>query len=537
MTRTPILGLLALALTIGLSFTSISNKAVAAGKLVVFNVGNGAEPKTIDPHKIEGVPEHHITENLFEPLVSQHPTTLKPVPGGAESWQISKDKKVYTFKLRKNQKWSNGEPVTAKDYVYGWTRLLEPKTAADYAYYGYYFKNGRAYNKGELKDASQLGFKAIDDYTVQVTLEQPTAYFLGLLYHQALHPVHRATIEKFGDRWVRPENMVSNGPFMLDKWETNKVLTVKKNPYYWDKDTVKLDVVNFYPIDNLDTEEKMFRTGQLHKTNEIPLEKIPFWQKDKTGVFHSVPLSGTYYYDFNVNRAPLKDKRIRKALTLAVDRGKLVKFVTKGNQLPASTFVPPGTGPDGYKSPKSWIPTDSSGFPEAKKLLAEAGFPGGKGFPALEILYNTHEGHKKLAEAIQQMWKENLGIEAKLVNQEWKVFIDSRTKHDFQVARDGWFTDYADPNGFLDILTSGVMTNNPGWSNKEYDALLKQGGIEQNPKKRNAILAQAEALILEEVPVMPLYVYTRNFLLDKKVQNWPINLQENEMLKYVSLKE
>ena len=247
--------------------------AVPTGQ--VLNFGNADEPKDLDPQIVAGIPEFHILMNLFEPLVGKNPKTLDPIPAAAESWTISKDHKVYTFKLRKNAKWTNGDPVTAHDFVYAWTRLLAPATAAEYASMGYFFKNGKAFNTGKLKDAAQLGFRALNPYTLQVTLESSTPFFLSLLFHTSLLPVHKSTLEKFGPKWTRPENMVSNGPFMLTRWELNKIITLKKSPTYWDHDKVTLTEVNFHPVQSGDTEEKMFRAKELDITDGVPLERDP----------------------------------------------------------------------------------------------------------------------------------------------------------------------------------------------------------------------------------------------------------------------
>jgi len=518
-----------IAFLFSLTFVVVS---MAAEVPQVLNWGNGAEPKDLDPQIVAGVPEHHILQNLFEPLVGKDPKTLKPVPGMAERWTVSKDGKVYTFFLRKNAKWSNGDPVTAQDYIYAWTRLLKPETAAEYAYQGYYIKNGKDYNTGKLKDASQLGLKATDPYTLQVTLESPTPFYLSLLYHHSLYPVHKATVEKFGNRWTRPENIVVNGAYTVTKWETNKVITLKKNPNYYDAGRVTLTEVNVYPTENLDTEEKMFRTGKLHVTNEVPLEKLTYWQKDKSGAFQSYPYLGIYFYRLNVTKAPLNDKRVRKALNLAIDRDQLVKFVTKGNQLPAQAFTPPDTA--GYTA-KAVLPADLSRLAEAKKLLAEAGFPEGKGFPALEILYNTHDGHKKIAEAIQQMFLKNLGIEVKMFNQEWKVYLDSQKNLNYQISRAGWIGDYNDPNTFLDMFVTNGGQNQTGFSNKTYDDLIAKAAKELNPKKRLAVFQEAENLLLEELPVLPIYVYKRNYLKSNEVAGWERNIEDIHPLKYVSL--
>jgi oligopeptide transport system substrate-binding protein len=499
----------------------------------VLNLGNGTEPRDLDPHTVTGIPEFQITQNLFEGLVGKDPKTLEPTPGVAESWKISKDGKTYTFKLRKNAKWTNGEPITASDFIYSWKRLLDPTTASEYAYQGYYIKGGRDFNQGKLKDASRLGLKSADPYALEVTLENPTPYFLSLLYHHSLYPVHQATVEKHGMRWTRPENIVSNGPFSLKKWQMNQVITLEKNPSYWDASSVKLEKVNFYAVEKSETEEKMFLTKKLHATATVPTEKIAPWTKDTSGVLKRHPYLGTYYYWINVNRAPMNNPLVRKALALAIDREKLVKYVVKGGQAPAESFTPPGTG--GFH-PQSHLPKDSSRVAEAKKLLTQAGFPDGKGLQPIEILYNTSESHKKIAEAIQQMWSENLGVQATLYNQEWKVFLDTQHSKNYMVSRAGWIADYNDPNTFLDMLTTGNGNNHAGWSNSAYDSLIEKAAKELNPKKRHEIFQKAEDILLEELPVIPLYIYTRIYLLSPDVQGWFENVEDVHPLKYVWMK-
>ncbi|MFM8316600.1 MAG: peptide ABC transporter substrate-binding protein [Deltaproteobacteria bacterium] len=498
----------------------------------ILNLGNGGEPKDLDPHITTGVPEFHILMNLLEGLVNKDPKTLTPIPGVAEKWKLSKDGKTYTFSLRKNAKWSNGEPVTAQDFIYSWTRLLKAETASEYAYQGFYIKNGKAFNEGKIKDPAQLGIKAIDLYTLEVQLENPTPFFLSLLFHHSLYPVHRATIEKFGSRWTRPENFVGNGAFILSKWEINKVVSVKPNPYYWDKGIIKLTEANFYPIDKHETEEKMFRAKNLHSVDDLPLEKLPLWQKDSSGVFKTHPYLGTYYYWFNCNKAPLNNKKVRQALTLAIDRDRIVKFVTRGGQVPATMFTPPGTG--GYQ-PQARLPKDGSQFAKAKQLLKEAGFPDGKGLPTIEILYNTSDNHKKIAEAIQQMWKETLGIDATLFNQEWKVYLDNQHTKNYMVSRAGWIADYNDPNTFLDMFVTNGGNNHSGYSNATYDQLIEAAKKETNPKKRFAIFQKAEDILLEDLPIMPIYIYSRNYLLSNEVQGWHPNIEDIHPLKYISI--
>lgn len=499
------------------------------------NIGNGAEPKDLDPHNTTGVPEFHITQNLFEGLVGKDPKTLDPVPGVATHWDVSKDGKKYTFHLRPDARWSNGDAVTADDFVYSWTRLLKPETAAEYAYQAHYIVNGKEFNSGKLKDASKLGIKAVDAHTLEVTLVNPTPFFLALVYHHSLYPVHRATIEKFGPKWTRPENMVSNGAFKLAKWEMNKVITLVPNPHYWARKSVKLEEVNMYPVENADTEEKMFRSKLLHITEQVPLEKLPYWQEDKTGVFQTGPYLGSYFYWFNCKKAPLNNKLVRQALVLAIDREQIVKYVTKGHQLPATMFVPPGVV--NYDS-VSRLPKDLGQVERAKKLLAQAGYgPGGKPFPKLEILYNTMEGHKKIAQAIQEMWKNNLGIEVSLINQEWKVYLSSMHTHNFEIGRQGWIGDYNDANTFLDLFETGNGNNLGQYSNPKYDQVMATAAKEKDLTKRAKILNQAEEIILDDVPVLPIYIYTRNYLKRESVQGWYPNIEDLHPLRYVSLSQ
>jgi oligopeptide transport system substrate-binding protein len=498
----------------------------------ILRIGNGAEPRELDPTLSTGVPEHHIIQNLFEPLFGYDPKTAEPVPGVAESWKVSSDGKVYTFKIRKEAKWSNGEPLTAHDFVYSWRRLLKPETAAEYAYQGYYLVNGKAFNTGVIQDPSKIGVKAIDDHTLQATLVNPTPFFIRLCTHHSLMPVPQKVIEKHGIAWTRPENIVSNGAFLLSKWQTNKIITLKPNPHYWERAIVRLKEVHYYPIENLDTEEKMFRSGKLEVTNEIPQDKLPTWQKDKTGAYQSFPYLGTYTFWLNVRKKPLDNKLVRKALNLAIDRERIVKYVLKGGQIPGTFYTPPGTG--GF-FPKSRLPADLSRLEEAKKLLAEAGFPGGKGMPPIEILYNNHEGHKKIAEALQEMWKKNLGIDVTLFNQEWKVYLDMLQQRQFSLARQGWIADYDDPISFLDLFTSYSGNNRSGWKSAQYDALIDKTAKERDQKKRLTYFQEAEDLLMEELPFVPLYIYTRLYLKSPAVKGWYPNISDHHPLKYVSV--
>lgn len=525
------LGLLGL-VAFSLASCTRSTSGPQVGKQIFFR-GNGAEPKDLDPNTMTGQPEHHIAENLFEGLVEKHPEHCHSVPGAAERWTISKDGLSFTFYLRKNAKWSNGEPVTAKDFVYGWTRLLKPETAAEFAYQGYYFKNGKAFNTGKLKDASQLGFKAVDDYTLKVQLENPTPFFLRLLAHASLYPIHQATVEKHGMSWTKPGKLVGNGAFMLAEWKLNQDVVLKPNPHYWDRASVKLEEAHILPVEKLDTEEKMFRSGKLHVTNEVPPDKIPVWRKDPGGVFENHPLLATYFYWFNVEKKPMDNKHLRRALVLSVDRQKLVDHVTLGGQMPGMMYTPPGAG--GFQ-PKRLYPSDLSRLEEAKQELKKAGYADGSKVPEIQILYNTHDGHKKIAEAIQQMWRENLGLtNVTLMNQEWKVYLDTMTQGNFQAGRQGWVADYNDPNTFLDMMMSDNSNNRGRFKSAAYDAVMAKAQSEGNSAKRMEYFQQAENIIADEAPVLPLYIYTHSYLRAKEVRGYWSNIEDYHPLKYVSL--
>lgn len=497
-------------------------------------IGNGpGDPKDLDPQIVTSNNEGHIIRNLFEGLVVKDPQTAEPVPGVALSWKISKDGKLYQFKLNPKAKWSDGTPVTAEDFVYSWTRLLDPKTAAQAAFLAYGIQNAQDFNTGKLKDPKKLGLKAVSPQVFEVTLEKSVPYFLQLVSHYNFYPVSKASIEKHGVKWSRPENMISNGPFILSKWETNKVITLKKNPHYWEKEKVQLETVNFYNL-KPETEEKMFRTGKLHSISEVPIDLIPYWEKDKTGSFHKKPYLGVYYYWFNITKPPLDNLLVRRALNLAIDREKITKFVTKGNQEPATAFVPPGCG--GYEG-KPVLPKDGHEIDKAKKYLAQAGFRDGKGFPKIQLAYNTNENIKKIAEATQAMWKENLGIDVELVNMDWKVLLDTIAQKDYFIGRTSWTADYNDPTTFLNMFLSFSDANHSGWKNAEFDKWMNESENEMSPKKRIELLKRAETVLMSELPMLPIYYFTRFTLRTPKVVGWYDNVEDVHPLKEVFLKD
>ncbi len=495
-----------------------NNKVISHQQIL--RVNNGLEPQDLDPHITTGIPEYYIQLSLFEGLVSKNPQTLEPVPAVAESWEISDDQTHYVFHIRKNLHWSNGEAITARDVVYSWKRLLMPKLASEYAYMLEAVVNARAFNKGEISDFTSVGIKALDDNTLEVTLNKPVPYFLQLLDHQSTYIVPQNIIESFGkidDRgtaWTRPENIVSNGPFRLKEWTPNKVIVVERNPAYWDAAAVKLDEIHYYAVDNKQTEERMYRTGQIDMTldGQILTDKIEVYQQQQPDHIHLTPFLGTYYYLFNTTRPPFDNVLVRRAFSMAIDRDSITKNVVKGGRKPATAFTAPGI--TGY-TPRANIHFDPV---MAKQLLAEAGYPDGKGFPAISILYNTHNTHRNVATTLQQMWKEILNVNVTLINQEWKVYLNSRETGDYDIARAGWLADFADPTSFLDMFESGNGNNHTGWSNPEYDHLITLANQTANQTERFELFQQAEQILIDESPVAPIYYEMSANLVNPRVK-------------------
>jgi oligopeptide transport system substrate-binding protein len=539
MTTTPIRLLAALLAATLLTACGSGESRVSQGNRDgILHYGNGTEPQGLDPHVVTGVPESHIVRALFEGLAVKNPWTLEPEPGVAESWDISKDGKVYTFHINPQAKWSNGEPVTAGDYVWSWNRALHPAMGNQYAYMLYPVLNAEFYARGELEDFGQVGVKALDDLTLQVTLNAATPYFLQLMDHYSTFAVHPETILKHGKmtdrytKWTRAGNMVNNGAFNLDEWLLNRRISVSKSDTYWDRDKVKLNGVVYYPTENIVSEERMFRVGQLHVTQTIPLDKIPVYQARKDPAYIQAPYLGTYYYLFNTNRPPLDDVRVRKALSLAVDRVKLNDTVLQKSNVPAYSITPPGTL--GYYPPKLFDYDPE----QARQLLADAGFPDGDGWPSVELVYNTSEGHRKIAVALQQMWKDVLNINIVISNQEWKVYLDSVDTMNFDMARRGWIGDYVDANNFLDMFITGGGNNNTGFSDPRYDEMiLKLAPQAKTQEERYKIFYEAETLLMEQMPILPIYTYTSKKLVNPSVRDLPANLMDSLNLKYVWLDE
>ena len=501
----------------------------------IFHFGNGSEPQGIDPHIVTGVPEHHILISLCEGLTTANPNGGDNLAGAAESWTISDDGKEYIFNLNRNGKWSNGDSVTAEDFVWSWKRILTASLGSQYPDMLYYLEGAYDYHNGITDDFNNVGVKAIDKYTLKVNLNSPTPFFLGLLSHYSTWPVHKETVLKFGDiddrngEWTRPGNFVCNGPFQLKSWELNNKIVVEKNPNYWDASTVSLNEMHFYPVSNVMTEDRMFRAGQLHLTSTLPSQKCPIYIEENNPDLRIDPYMGTYFYRLNTENEALKDVRVRKALAFSVNRKLLVEKVTKCGQIPAYSFTPPGS--NGYE-PDTEIPFDPK---LAKDLLVAAGYNETNPFPKLEILFNTNEDHRKIALAIQQMWQQNLGIEVELVNQDWKVYLSREMVGDFQVSRAGWIGDYEDPNTFLDLMRPNRGNNKTGWENMEYDSIVAQANSTNDQIERYELLKEAERILIDEMPIIPLYTYVRSYQLSPDVKGFSPHILDHHHPKYIYL--
>ncbi|MGA3007437.1 MAG: peptide ABC transporter substrate-binding protein [Opitutaceae bacterium] len=497
--------------------------------------GIGYEVSDLDPHLVTGLSEYSVVSALFEGLVAEDPLDLHPVPGVAESWEASPDGLVYTFHLRANARWSNGEPVTAEDFVASWHRVLTPSLAADDAEMLYVIRGAEAYRQGLTQDFARVGVAAPDAHTLRVTLAQPTPRFLARLNQPVWFPVYLPCLAASGSPyerghpWTQPGRLVGNGPFVLKSWRPGQEIVVEKSPTYWDAARVRLHEIHFYPFDSMDAAERAFRTGQLHLTETLPIGKIEAYRRDSPQFLRADPSLDTYFFRLNVRRPPFGDERVRRALSLAIDRPALVEKILRGGQQPATAFTPPGL-PD--YTPPSGVKTD---LDQARRLLAEAGFPGGRGLPPIELLYNTSENHRLACEAVQEMWRRELGVNVRLVNEELKVVIEDRRAGNYQILLFDWAADYLDAGTFLDVWRSHGGNNHTGWSDAHYDRLLDQAERAADPVARAGFFQSAETRLLAAAPIIPLYYNTHVFLLQPAVKGWSPTLLDHHPYKYVYL--
>ena len=473
---------------------------------------NGGEAETLDPALMTAQLDMRLAYALFEGLTTFN-AGGEARPGVAERWEVSPDGTIYTFHLRADALWTNGAPVTAGDFVNAWRRALAPETAARNSYQLYYLKNGQKFNdpSAHFTDFSQVGVHALDDHTLQVELEHPTPFFVDLCCTSVFLPVHLPTVQRWGDAWTKPEHLVGNGAFTLAEWRLNDRMRLRKNPRYWDRDHVRLETVDALPISQANVALNFFSNGEcdlLMDKGLVPVMLIGDLRKKP--YFHSSPFLGNFFIRFNCTRPPFNDPRVRQAFALVVDKRLIVEKITRAGEIPADSFVPPGTA--GYQPPKTGVGRDPE---RARRLLAEAGFPGGRGFPPVAFLYNTGEQNQYIGVELKSMFERELGVRMDLRPQENKVYQNTMSNVDYDLARSSWVGDYDDPNTFLDMWVTGSGNNRTGWSDPRYDQLVADAGREFDPQKRFDIFRQAEEMLISEgTPICPLYYYVGIQLYD-----------------------
>jgi oligopeptide transport system substrate-binding protein len=483
-------------------------------------VGNGEEPGSLDPHVAVSSGEGCIFMALFEGLTALDEQTTRPVPAVAERWNVSSDGLVYTFHLRSSARWSNGDPVTAADFVFAFQRILNPDFGAPYAYMLHPIKNAEAFNRRKIRDFSAVGVVAVDEHTLRLSLERPTPHLPALAAHWTWLPLHRSTLEKHRAvdsrtaPWARPGTLVGNGPFTLAEWRADVRVVVMKNPRYWDAPRNRLERIVFFSTDKAEVEELNFRAGQTHVTSGLPTAKIAVYREREPARLRLDPLLNPFFLRFNVTKAPCDNQKVRRALALAIDRVGIVRAVFSDSRRPAEHLTPPVCG--GYTA-RARMPTD---FAAARRLLVEAGFPAGQGLPAVEIQVNNETERRKVAEVIQETWRRELGVGSTVATAEQKTFVQNRQILNYSVSISGWGADFADPATFLEVFLGKGGNNWTGWANPEYDRLIAEASRTPDPARRFEFFQQAEALLLEEAPIAPLYFDTAAYLIHPAVKGW-----------------
>jgi oligopeptide transport system substrate-binding protein len=516
-------------LPIALLLVSCDEKAKRADLVFI----NSAEVETLDPALITDQVSMRLGESLFEGLCRIN-TQGKAEPGVAERWEVSQDKKRYTFFLREKAKWSNGDPVTAEDFVRSWERVLNPKTASDYAPQLYPLVNAKAYNESKVTDFTQVGVKALDARTLECTLEDPIPYWIDLCGFLTLAPVHMPTLEKFGDSWIKPGNLVGNGPYLLQSWLIDDRIRLTRSPTYWDQENVRMATVDVLPIADSNTALNYFLTGQadlMMDKGMVPTSLVP--KLKQQDYFHTGDFLGTWFIRMNVTKPPFTDPKVRLALSLAIDRKRITEKITQLGERSAHSLTPPGAG-------LNYQPPAGVGFDpqRAKALLAEAGFPGGKGFPRIEYLYLPPSIERNIAVELQSMWRETLGIEVGLTKQEQKVWLASMRELSYDMCRSSWVGDYNDPNTFMEMFTTGNGNNRTGWSSPRYDELIAAAAKQADVAKRHAIFNEAEKLLISELPpIIPVYHYVGVQFRRSDLQGVEANLIDTHPFRAMSWKD
>lgn len=492
----------------------------------IFYLANEAQPSTLDPQLAIGLTEQRVILGLFEGLVRLDGETLQPIPSLAESWTIDASGCVYEFQLRPNLKWSDGVAMNAQSIVDSFEFLFSPNSRSPHPENIYCIRNAKEFHTGKIADFQNVGIKALNENTVAFELNYPVPYFLAQLAHMGCFPVPMHTIKQYGDAWVHPDHMACSGPFTLKSWKANDSIRLVANPLYWDAENVRLKEIVVRLIGDDKTEETAFLQGQLHATTRVPISSIQNYIDNKDERFYNVPYWGTEFYWFNHEHPQLKDARVRKALSLVIDRKSIIDNILKRGQKPAYQYIP--LNGKGYQCDDLQENIDL-----AKQLLAEAGYPNGEGFPEITFCYNTSTERRLVAQAIQEFWNKHLGVKMKLEDKEWKTFLQARRKGEFDLARGGWIGDFPDPVTFLDLLRTKNASNFSGWSNEAYDAFLNEAAHTIDPQLRNQFLRQAEAMLIEEAIVLPLYFMNWSSLVQPNVHGWHKNVLDYHPLKDV----
>lgn len=506
--------------------------SVPAFAETVYNRGSAAEPESLDPHKTSTVYEAHVLRDLFQGLIMQD-KKANIIPGAAESWTVSDDGTVYTFKLRKDAQWSDGSPVTAGDFVFAFQRLEDPATAAEYASMLYPIKNAEAVNSGKAKP-EEIGARAVDDHTLEVTLNAPTPYFLEMLTHQATYPVNKASMDKLGAEWVKPGNLVSNGAYTLAEWVPNDHIKLVKNPKFWDADTVKIDVVNYIPTEDRSSAMKRFEAGELDSYDDLPTEQLADLKAKFGDQIRVGPYLGTYYFSIKTDKAPWDNVELRNAISMAIDRDFIADKVWQNSMLPGYSMVPPGI--EGY-TPAIAKYADMSQIDredEAKKIFEKLGYTPDKPLK-MQIRYNTSENHKNTAVAIQEQLKP-LGVEVSLLNTDTKThYAFLQEKGDYDVARAGWIADYKDPETFLGIARKASGNNYSNYDSPAFEAAMdKAAAAGGNPAERMKDLAAAERILVDEVGNIPILYYSYHDIVSPKLHGFEDNVMDVHPSRFIS---
>ncbi len=488
-------------------------------------VGNSAEPKALDHQLVTGVIESKIITSLFEGLVADDPSRDDAaIPGAAASWEHNEDMTGWVFRLQPQGKWSDGTPVTAHDFVFAYNRLLHPDFAGPYAEMLYFLEGAEAFNKGKITDFSQVGVKAVDDFTLQLKLREPVPYLPSLTRHYTWFPLPQHVVLQFGrmtdrfTKWSVLPNIVGNGPFKLTEWRFHDFIEVKRNTHYWNAAQVGLNGIRFYPVENPYTETRAFLSGQLHTTYQLPSDLIRTVKKNDPEFLRQEPYVGTTFIRLNTTRPAFSDPRVRQALSLTIDRGQICEHIMEGF-IPATSLTPKM----GSYEPEAKLRFDPE---RARALLAEAGYPNGDGFPVFSMLI-SRPAARAGAEALQAMWLKHLNIRINIQNMDWGSYISAQQSLNFDMASAGWIGDYLDPTTFLNIWTPGNGNNNTGWSDLQYDSLLRAAALKSNPAERTALFREAESLLMDAQPILPVSHYTRNYLLRPEVKGWHPLLLDN----------